>query len=123
MFVLPLGRLWREKAAERLAILGCWLLPVALDRVPALAQPLHIGVAILRDDRRDPLRVARRETETHRCAVVEDVDGITGEPGDRCEPVDNAGEVIEGVLELRPVRRVGETETRQVRGYHMVVVR
>src|SRR5262249_9933098 len=123
MHVLPLGSLGREEVAELRTVLGRGLLPVALDRVPALAQPLLIGVAILRDDRRDALWVARRESETHRCAVVEDVDGITGEPGDRCEPVDDAGELIEGVLELRPVRRGGETETRQVRGYHMVVVR
>src|SRR5262245_24005328 len=123
MHVLPLGRLGREKAAERRAILAGWLLPVALDRIPAPAQPLLIGVAILRDDRGDPLWVARREAEADRRAVIEDVDGITGEPGDGREPVDDVGEMIEGVPELRPLRRLGEPEARQVGGYHMVVVR
>src|SRR5262245_24787678 len=51
MHVLPLGRFGREETAERRAICGRGLPPVALDRVPALAQPLLIGVAILRDDR------------------------------------------------------------------------
>src|SRR5215472_1909534 len=101
MRVLPLGRLGREEAAERRAVLRRGLLPVALDRVPALAQPLLIGVAILRDDRNDPLWVARRETEADRCTVVEDVDGITREPGDRREPVDDVGQVLEGVREQR----------------------
>src|SRR2546426_300537 len=60
MHVLPLGRLGREEVAERRTVRGCGLLPVALNRVPALAQPLLIGVAVLRDNRRGPLRVARR---------------------------------------------------------------
>src|SRR5262249_61265105 len=114
MRVLPLGRLGREKAAERRAVLRRGLLPVALDGVPALAQPLLIGVAILRDDRNDSLRVARRETEADRRAVIEDVDGITGEPDDRREPVDDVGEMIEGVPERSSLRRLGETEARQV---------
>src|SRR5215467_13337446 len=59
MHVLPLGCLGREEAAQRRAILGRGFLPVALDRVPALAEPLLIGVAVLRDDRGDSLRVAR----------------------------------------------------------------
>src|SRR5262245_31117860 len=123
MHVLPPCCLWREKVAERRAILRGWVLPIALDRIPALAQPLLICVAILRDDRGDPLRMARREAEADRGAVIEDVDGIPGEPGDGREPVDDLGEVIKGVPELRPLRRLGETETWQVGGDHMVVVR
>src|SRR5262245_20244136 len=103
MRVLPLGQLGCQEAAERRAGLRRWLLPVAPNRVPALAQALLIGVAILRNDRSDALRMARRETEAHRCAVVEDVDGIPGEPSHRREPVDDIGEAIEGVREARPV--------------------
>src|SRR5262245_16039308 len=122
MHVLPLGRLGREEVAKRRAVLRRRLLPVALDRIPALAQPFLIGVAVLRDDRGDLRRVARREAEADRRAIVEYVDGITAEPGDRGEAVDDVGEVIEGVPELRPFRRLGETETRQVGGYYVVVV-
>src|SRR5262245_8087468 len=103
--VLPPGRLWREEVAERGAVVWRRFLPVALDRVPAPAQPHLVGVAVLGDDRRDPLRVAHRETESHRRAVVEDVDGKADEPDHRREPVDDVGEVIEGVRELRPVGR------------------
>src|SRR5215470_15165385 len=72
--VLPRGGLGLEKVAERRPVLGRGLLPVALDRVPALAEPLLIRVAVLRDDRGDPLRMTRRETEPNRRAIVEDVD-------------------------------------------------
>src|SRR5262249_22819798 len=123
MRVLPLGRLGREEVAERRAILRRGLLPVALDGIPAAAESFLIGIAVLRDDRGDSLRVARRQAEAHRCAVVEDIDRITSEPGDGCETVDDVGEVIKGVLELRPVGRSGEAEARQVGGDYTVVVR
>src|SRR5262245_4898241 len=123
MHVLPPGRLGRQELAKRRAVVGRGLRPVALDGVPALAQPLLIRVAVLRDDRGDPLRMARRETEADRRAVVEDVDSITVEPGDRGEPSDDVGEVIERIPELRPVRGVGEAETGQVGGDDVVVVR
>src|SRR2546428_5385333 len=48
---------------------------------------------------------------------------MTGKPGDLREPVDDVGEVIEGVPEPRPVRRLGETEARQVGGDDMIVIR
>src|SRR5262245_894322 len=107
MRVLPLGCLGLEEVAERRAVLRRGLLPVALDGVPAVAQALLIGVAILRDDRSDSLRVARRETEAHGCALVEDVDGIRGHPSHCREPLDDLGEVFEGVPERRPVWRLG----------------
>src|SRR5215831_1073658 len=121
--ILPLGCLGLEKVAERRPVLGRGLLPVALDRVPALTEPLLIRVAVLRDDRSDPLRMARRETEADRRTVVENVNGIAGEPDNRREPVDDVGEAIEGVPELRPVRSVGESEARQVGSHHVVVIR
>src|SRR5262247_195182 len=39
MHVLPLGRLGREEVAERRTVRGRGLLPVTLNRAPALAQP------------------------------------------------------------------------------------
>src|SRR5262245_2055851 len=103
MHELPLGRLGRKEAAEGRAILKRRLLPVALYRVPAFAQPLLVGVTVLRDDRGDSLRVARREAEAHRGTVIEDVDGKTGEPSHGRKPIDDLGQMIECVLELRPV--------------------
>jgi hypothetical protein len=67
--------------------------------------------------------VARRQTEANRRTVVEDVHGMTGEPGDLREPADDVGEMIEGVPEPRPVRRLGKTEARQVGGDDMIVIR
>src|SRR5205823_7998997 len=54
--VLPARRFRREKGAGRLAIGLRRLLPVSPNGVPALAQPLFVGVAILRDDRRSEER-------------------------------------------------------------------
>src|SRR5436190_13215624 len=53
--ILPDRRLGLEEGAKRLAVGRRSVLPIGPDRVPAVAQPLLIGVAILRDDRRDPL--------------------------------------------------------------------
>src|SRR5262245_66224006 len=68
MRVLPLGGLRLQEIAERLAVLGRGLPPVALDRVPALTQPFVVGVPVLRDDRCDSLRVTHRKAEADRCA-------------------------------------------------------
>ena len=53
--VLPDGRLGLEEGAQRLAVLLRCVLPISPDRVPAVAQAFLIGVAILRNDRRDPV--------------------------------------------------------------------
>src|SRR5579872_4490706 len=57
MQVLPFGRLGREELAESSAILRCRFFPILLDRIPALAQALLIGIAVLRNDGGDPLRM------------------------------------------------------------------
>src|SRR5215472_14563768 len=46
MHVLPLGRLGRQELAKRRAVGGRGLLPVALEGVPALAQPIFISYAV-----------------------------------------------------------------------------
>ena len=55
MNVLRLRRIWCKELAQRSAILCCWFLPVFLDRVPALAESLVVGIAVLRNDGGDPL--------------------------------------------------------------------
>src|SRR5437016_6989728 len=123
MRVLPLGRLGREEVAERRAVLRRGLLPVALDRVPALAQPVLIGVAILRDDRSDSLRVARRETEAHRGPVIENIEGITAEAERFRKLLHHVGQVIKGVRKARRARRIRETKSWEVGSDHAVVGR
>jgi len=47
MLVLPLRRFRLEESAQRRAVLRRRLFPVGLDRIPALAEPLEISVAVL----------------------------------------------------------------------------
>src|SRR5262245_2336867 len=62
------------------------------------------------------------QTKANRRAVVEDVHGVAGEPGNRREPVHDVSEAIERVSELGPAWRGGESEARQVGGDHVEVV-
>ena len=48
--------------------------PVGLDRVPELLQALLVGVAVLHDQRRDPLRMLQRQPIAHGRAIVHDVE-------------------------------------------------
>src|SRR5512134_1108805 len=56
---LPLRGLQGQKAPERVAILGCRLGPVGLDRVPEFPQPFFVGVAVLNDEGGDPVGIGR----------------------------------------------------------------
>ena len=99
----------KARRASRLA--GDGVLPIGPDRVPAVAQPFLIGVAVLRDDRGDPLRMPHREPEAGRRAVVEDVEGEAVEADDLGEAVDRVREPVESVA---AVRHVGVAEARQI---------
>jgi hypothetical protein len=120
--VLPPRRLEAEKGAQRRAVLRGRLPPVFLDGVPALAQPFGIGVAVLRDDRGDPVGMHESEAEANRRTIVEDVDGMACEP-DRCrEAIHHLREMIEGIREVRPIRRVRKAETREIGRHDMIPV-
>src|SRR5262249_34270793 len=69
MGVLPDRCLRRKKGAEGSAVCFRRVLPVGADRGPAVAEPLEIRIAILRDDRGDALGVPHREAETSRRAI------------------------------------------------------
>lgn len=71
--ILPYGRFWCEKLAESGPVFCIRLFPVFLDRVPSFTQTGLIGIAILRNDRGDLVRVSEGEPETYGCAIVEDV--------------------------------------------------
>src|SRR5207302_10507148 len=87
--VLGLGRLRFQEFAQGSSILRSWLLPVLLNRVPTLAQALFIGVAVLRDDSGDPLRMRQSQPKPHGRAVVEDVNRVAFETDSLCEGVDD----------------------------------
>src|SRR4029450_7503060 len=95
------------------------IVPVGPNWTPALAKPLLVGVAVLRNDGRDPLRVADGEPEACRRAVVEDVHGKPIEADDLGKAVDDAGDVVERVAEFFSGRHVGLTEPGKVRGDDM----
>jgi hypothetical protein len=68
--VLRLSGLGSEKRPQHQAILLRRLLPVLLNRVPTLAETFFIRVAILRDDRRDSLRVRKSQAKADRSAII-----------------------------------------------------
>src|SRR6266481_9777444 len=63
MRVLPARRLGREEAAERVSVGLRRFLPISPNGIPTIAQPFLIGVAVLRDDRSDTIRVPNGEAE------------------------------------------------------------
>src|SRR5215471_9041156 len=111
MRVLPDGRLRREEGAELLPVRRRSVFPICADQLPACAQAFLIGIAILRDDRRDSLRMLNRQTEAGRRAVIEDVDCIAIEADDLGEAADCFCNPVKGAA---PAWRVGSAEARQV---------
>jgi len=86
-------------------------LPTSPDRVPAVAQAFLVGVAVLGDDRRDPVWVLHGEPESGRRAVIEDIDGIAIEADHLRETLDRLRDPVEG---MAAAGHVGLAEARQV---------
>ena len=119
MRVLPDGRLRLEERAKRLPVGWRGVLPIGPDRLPAVAQALLVGVAVLGDDRGDPVRMPDGEPEPGRRAVVEHIDGVAVEADDLGEAVDRVRDPVErGAL----IRHIGVAEARQVGGDDMDAV-
>src|SRR6266511_3020809 len=114
MGILPTRRLGSEEGAKSVAVGLRRLLPIGADRVPAVAQPLFIGVAILRDNRGVAVRMFGGGPEAYRRAIVEDIDCEALQADYFSEAVDDGGDVIECVLEFAPRRHVRLAEARQV---------
>src|SRR5262245_39049393 len=112
--VLPPRRLGAQEGPERLPVSLRWQFPIGSNGVPAVAQPLLIGVTVLRDDRSDALRVALREPEADRRAVVEHIDREAIESDDLGEAVDDNGDVVESVSEIISRWHGRLAETRQI---------
>ena len=71
--ILPVGCLRCEESAEGLSVRLRRILPVGSNGILAIAETFLIGVAVLRDDGCDPLRVADGEAEACRRTVIKDV--------------------------------------------------
>src|SRR5689334_16090079 len=100
MGILPARRFGREEGAESIPIGLRRVLPISADGAPALAQPLLVGIAVLRDDGGDAIRMLCGDSKTGRRAVVENVEREALEADHFREAVNNAGDVIECVGEL-----------------------
>src|SRR6478672_5917456 len=119
MRVLPLCGLRRQEGPQGRAVFRRRVLPIRLDRVPALAQSFLICIAVLRDQRGDPLRMTHGQSKAHWCSIVEDVKRIPPEAEDLGEPLHDLGQMIKGVFEGFPIRSLAEPKTWQVRRYHV----
>ena len=112
--VLPDRRLRLHHRPDRLAVGRRRVLPVGLDRGPAVTEAVFVGVAVLGDDRGDSVRVPGGDPEADRRAVVEHVDREAVEAENLGEAVDDVGEMIEGVVEFGRIRHVRLAEAGQV---------
>src|SRR6266436_7153713 len=96
--ILPAGDFQGGKAAQGITVLLARIFPVGTDRSPVVAQTFDIGVAILRDQRRDAVGIAKREPEPNGSTVIEDIDRKPFQTDLFDEVPDNLGQMVEGVL-------------------------
>ena len=122
MEVLPFGRFRCEELAQRRPILGAWFLPVLLDGVPAIAEALYVGVAVLGNDGRDSLRMRQRQAEPNGRTLIENVQGEAIEADDLREAVDDLGQILERVAKPLAIWRIREPKTRKVGRDHVVAI-
>src|SRR5882724_3691920 len=114
MGVLPFSSLRLEKVPERRAILRRGLTPIPLNRIPSLAEAFLVGVAILRYNRRDSLRMCQGQAKSYWCAIIKHVERVAHQSDFRGKCSDHAGEIIKRVFELHAGRRIRKPEARQV---------
>src|SRR5882724_830992 len=114
MCVLPARRLGRDEASERVSVCLRRFLPISPNGIPAVAQPFLIGVAVLRDDCSDTIRVPNGEAEANGCAIVEDVDRETSETDHLRETIDDVCDILERVSERAARRHFGLAKRWQI---------
>src|ERR1700752_4713397 len=112
MYVLPLRSLQTDKPTKRLTVSRGRLLPIFLDRVPGVAQAVHITVSVLGDDRRNPFRVSYSQSEAGGRAVIEHVDGISLQLQCLHKSVNRHAQIVEGVAVSPLGWHLGKSKTR-----------
>ena len=112
--VLPDRGLRLQEHPDRFPVGFQGVLPVGLDRVPAVAQPFGVRVAVLGDDRGDALGVPGGEPEPDRRTVVEHVQREAVEAEPFRQALDDVGELLEGVVEVTARGHVRLAEAGQV---------
>src|SRR5262249_28434893 len=117
--ILPDRCFGREESTERLPVRLRRLSPVGSDRVPAVAQPFLVGVAILRDDRCNALWIFCRHSKTCRRTVVEYVDRKTVEADNFGKAIDYARNMVERIVELVAARHVRLAKPGKIRRDNM----
>src|SRR5271166_313576 len=114
--------LWRQKAESGVAVRLRGLAPVGTDRVPAVAEPLLVSVAILRDDGSDALRVLCGDPQTNRRAVIEDVDRELFQADDFREAAGDCRQIVERIFEVVAGWHGGLTKAGQVRRHEVKAI-
>src|SRR2546429_5015781 len=92
------------------------------DRTPSVTKTFFVCVPVLRNNRRNPVRVSHRQTEAGWGAIVEHVDCIAVELECLREGVDRQRQSVEGVRIVLFRRDLGESETRKIRRDHAVII-
>ncbi|MNH16743.1 hypothetical protein D3C79_763920 [compost metagenome] len=117
MQVLPASAFqMQNRIANGLAVGRRRVSPVLANRRPGIAQSFEIGVAILRHEPRDPLRVRHGQAQAGGRAVVEHIHCIALEVQRIDKGAQGLRQGIEVVTVLALGRYFSEAETRQVRG-------
>ena len=65
-----------QASADGIPMLQGGFTPIALDRLPGVAEALFISVAVLRHDRRHSLGTLHRHAQTSGRSVIENVHGV-----------------------------------------------
>ncbi len=120
--VLPERRFRREEAPQCVAVRLGRFAPIGPDRIPAVAEAFLIGVAVLRDDRRDTLRMLERNPQTDWRAVIENVDRKPLEVHDLRKAADDFGQSGERIGKSVARRQIGLSEPGQIRRDNMKTV-
>src|SRR5947199_9680231 len=91
--------------------------------MPAVTEALNVGIAVLRNDRGNSVRVLERQAKSHRRTVIEDVDGVMLQAKHLRQTIDDGSEIVKRVPEGSVFRGERKPESRKIRRHHAIAVR